>query len=443
MQFTSILGLMRSLPEVGRIKIGEPGEVCVSQTGKKFRLPKKLDHFKVVTRFRGADGRFMPDEEVHKVLGEHPREIDVVLMYDDPRLNSPHRLSCYSGSARYCSGNGEQALRLDPDTGTYNPRSCPCALFVKPEVAEENKGKGENQMMRCKPYGVFRVQLPVKKSSVGCYAFRTTSSESLSNIVSMQEEILLRTGGILAGIQLKIKMYPASETTPAGATTNWKVYLDLPEGGWDEVIRQAQESMHRRLTTRIDMKAIEATHRLQLEKVLSDPQAAEEVLAELFPEQAAIAAGVEIEGEVVRSRHAGIESEGPGTGDVFDVASLPPRPKTDPPAEEPKPEPPKSTTTPKPEPPKVDPPKSVASAEPTLPGIADDTPGDATPVDPEEVKFMESEGNAEKEIASLRTLADRKGFPVTRTTKPVEQMDEFERKSFLRFLLAKPDKKGK
>ena len=65
MQFTSVKNLTRSSPEIGRIKIGSLGEARTSQGGKTFRLPKKLDHFEVVTRFRGPDGTFTRDEDIH------------------------------------------------------------------------------------------------------------------------------------------------------------------------------------------------------------------------------------------------------------------------------------------------------------------------------------------------------------------------------------------
>ena len=44
-----IKNLAPSLTQRGKIKIGEKGKMIKSQGGADFQLPKKLDHFKVVS----------------------------------------------------------------------------------------------------------------------------------------------------------------------------------------------------------------------------------------------------------------------------------------------------------------------------------------------------------------------------------------------------------
>ncbi len=292
-QFNRIKGLTLSYPELGKIKIGQLGQERTSQDGRKYRLPQKLDHFRVTLRVRASDGQFALDEDVHKVFGPEPRELPVRLIYDDPTLNCPSQLNCYEGSRRWCHGDGERALRLDGQ-GIYRERSCPCALLTSPEDASENKGKGKNQIIRCKPYGVLRVQLPTKQESIGVYGFRTTSSETISNILGVQASVLMHTGGVLGGIPLRLRIYPATDNTPGGASSSWKVTLDLPSGGWAEVDEAAKRLVQARLTTRYDMKAIEAAHRKALLDVVEHPEQAEEIIEELFPKPLTVIDGAEV-----------------------------------------------------------------------------------------------------------------------------------------------------
>lgn len=292
-QFNRIKGLIPSYPELGKIKIGQLGPERTSQGGKKFRLPEKLDHFRVTLRVRGADGQFALDEDVHKALGPQPKELPVTLVYDDPTLNCPSRLNCYDGSRRWCHGNGEQALRLDGQ-GIYRERPCPCALLTSPEEAEENTKRSPHQLLKCKPYGVLRVQLPIKQGSIGVYGFRTTSSETISNLLAVQASVLLHTGGVLGGIPLRLRLYPATDNTPGGPSKSWKVTLDLPPGGWEEVDEAAKHLVQARLTTRLDMKAIEAAHRKALAAVVERPEEAEAIIDELFPKPILVIDGVEI-----------------------------------------------------------------------------------------------------------------------------------------------------
>jgi len=435
-EYTQIAGMKRSRPAVHRIKIGEPGEIVESKTGKQFRLPKKLDHFNITTRFRGPDGKFIRDEEFHKIVGDAPREIDVTLLYDSPSLNSPNKLNAFIGSVKYCFGDATEASRLDQDTGTYKSHPCPCALYLKPEAAEENRGKTPNQLVKCKPDMRLFVQLLASKNtSVGCAIFRTTSLESISNIITMEEEILLRTGGILAGIPLKLRMYPASESTPGGQTTNWKVFLDLPGGGWDEVIKAAQAQMNMRLSTRTDMAAIERSHRKALQTMMDDPDEADAILAELFPEQAAIAAGVPVETMDIpadalpvmepEATNAPLEKEVKGEG--APVATPTDEPETHPNARTTPADAPENPETPpiKPEP------------------IQGSLLKDEAPPDQDEVAFMEAEHEPVAEQAALSRLLVRKGISPDKLTKSVSVMDHRERASLLRWLLKHPEKSDK
>jgi len=139
--FATIKGLQPSFPELGRVKIGMLGPERTSQGGKKFRLPEKLDHFRVTHRVRDKDGQFAIDEEVHQLVGERPTELSVTLLYDDPTLNCPSKLVCYVGSKRWCHGNGERALRLDGQ-GIYRERPARAHCSCPPNRPSRTRGRG-------------------------------------------------------------------------------------------------------------------------------------------------------------------------------------------------------------------------------------------------------------------------------------------------------------
>ena len=422
-QFNRIKGLTLSYPELGKIKIGQLGQERTSQGGTKYRLPEKLDHFRITLRVRDQSGQFALDEELHKSLGPEPKELNVTLVYDDPTLNCPSRLNCYDGSRRWCHGNGEQALRLDAQ-GIYRERDCPCSLLSSPEESAENKGKPKNQIIRCKPYGVLRVQLPDKHESIGVYGFRTTSAETISNILAVQASILMHTGGVLGGISLRLRIYPATDNTPGGPSRSWKVTLDLPPGGWAEVDEAAKRIVQARLTTRYDMKAIEAAHRKALAAVVEHPEDAEEIIDELFPKPITVVNGVEV---------MDAEPEGDGDGN--------------PPIE--------IVTKPEPEPQAHADPSAASSAPP-----APEPPPDEDPNLKDEVAFreaLEAEAQAKgdlatafiaKQVGILKSLMLRKGFVQTATswardgkplTEPLEKFDRNKRMKFCEHLLKLPD----
>lgn len=405
--FATIKGLQPSFPELGRVKIGMLGPERTSQGGKKFRLPEKLDHFRVTHRVRDTDGQFALDEEVHRLVGERPTELSVTLLYDDPTLNCPSKLVCYVGSKRWCHGNGERALRLDGQ-GIYREQTCPCPLLMSPEQAEQNKGKGPNELLKCKPNGSLGMQLPYKKSSVGIYRFRTTSVESIQSLLTVQSAILMRTGGVLAGIPLRLRLYPATDNTPGGASKSWKVTLDLPPGGWDEVDESAREIVRARATSRLSMKAIEAQTRRQMKALMDGSEEADQIIEELFPKPITLVDGVEV------------LDEEPDAGEPPIQIMMTPQ-------EEPKP---------------------AAEAAPSSPPAAEaPPPPDAALLFQEAYAIEGKAGSAEvkyaaiaDQLSALKLLMQRKGYSDDKLKRPLDhQWSRAHRKAFFENLLAMPD----
>jgi hypothetical protein len=100
--------LQPSLARLGKIVIGEKGRPGKSGT----LLPTKLDHFAIKTLQRDAEGRLVLDKALMGRLGERPTVLRIRLPFDDIEANFQTRLSYYRGRTLYCSGDGEEAKRL-------------------------------------------------------------------------------------------------------------------------------------------------------------------------------------------------------------------------------------------------------------------------------------------------------------------------------------------
>jgi hypothetical protein len=204
---TMIKGLVPSLPERGKIKIGKKGAPKTSNRGTEFQPPQKLDHFVVTTLQRGPDGNFLPDETLMKRLGDKPTEIPVRLLYDDPTLNFPTRYACFVGRNLWCSGDGEVAIRAPAKAGEP-PREVACTC--------ERADPAYKGTDKCKMNGSLSVLIEGAGGIGGVWKFRTTSYNSIVGIMSTMTFIRSMTGGVLANIPLKLKVQPKQATAPDG-----------------------------------------------------------------------------------------------------------------------------------------------------------------------------------------------------------------------------------
>jgi len=273
----AIKNLVPRLAERGKIKIGEKGEVKTSQQGKQFAQPKKLDHFLVTTMQQDAAGRMLPDLELMRKLapqGGKLKELPVMLLYNDPDINFQTRYACYTGNRLWCCGDGEGAQRLGED-GKYQAVPCPC---LRLEASYAGKDK-------CKPNGTLQVLLQEVDRIGGVWKFRTTSWNSVNSIMSSLKLIQAITGGVLAGIPLKLVLSPKTVTIP-GTGQNMVVYvvsLEFP-GTEQELAKIGYDIAKRRADHRAKMDQIEAEARKALEHLEETPEEMREVQEEFYPE---------------------------------------------------------------------------------------------------------------------------------------------------------------
>ena len=266
------------LPEVGKIKIGGKGEVRKSRKGTEFRLPVKFDHFLITHNRRSAEGDFIANRDIMEQLGPKPRELDIMLLYDDVDLNFPNSLSWYEGKTRRCFGDGERAQRLDPDTGELTEIECPC------EHLESVNGKPP----LCKPSGRLSVILPSVRGVGGSFVFRTHGWNSVSSIQHSLEFIQTLTGGILAGIPLKMKLHTKTgEYTDAdGKSRATDVhYVSIEYAGTPEDLnRRALEVAQRRSGSQIETARLLALAQQRVKALKAGDLDAEETEADIVEE---------------------------------------------------------------------------------------------------------------------------------------------------------------
>lgn len=199
--------LPRRPQELYRIKIGGLStETYTAKSGKTFRRPVKYEHFEIVGRERRPDGNLRRADEIHRIVGDKPTELDVRLMFPEVGQNLQTEMTEYVGKTRVRSCDG--TIMKDIQAGTTHP----C-------------GRKQEGGCGCKPYARLAVQLEV--ANLGGFAiFRTTSWESTANLQSTLE-MLYDQFGTLRNLPCRLVVYPATDTHDGKTSTSYKVGIVL------------------------------------------------------------------------------------------------------------------------------------------------------------------------------------------------------------------------
>jgi hypothetical protein len=155
------------------------------------------------------------------------------------------------------------------------PVSCPCLRLEANYTGKE----------KCKPNGTLQVLLQGVDRIGGVWKFRTTSWNSVNSIMSSLKLIQAITGGVLAGIPLKLVLSPKTVTIP-GTGQNMIVYvvsLEFP-GTEQELAKIGYDVAKRRADHKAKMDLIEAEARKALEHLEETPEEMREVQEEFYPE---------------------------------------------------------------------------------------------------------------------------------------------------------------
>jgi hypothetical protein len=222
----------RRMPIIGKIRLG------VKVSGPSGFYPKETPHFVV-------------PEEVAKVFGAQPKELEVMFVSNDPTVNCPQALRWYGESAGLqCIGNNQVARRLNQDTWKTESRSCPC----------EKLESGE-----CGPRANLIFMIP-KVSSGGLFQIDSSSINSMEKINSYFDFLALTLGRI-AMIPLKLRRVPVTRRREGRPTTHYPLELRY-EGSADETTRHQQETE----TVLRKIKMLEIQEPIEINPVL-DPGA--------------------------------------------------------------------------------------------------------------------------------------------------------------------------
>jgi hypothetical protein len=231
------------LAEIGKIKIGGKGEKRKSKGGKDYQLPVKFDHFVVTTMAKDNTDNFVQDKQLMELIKDNPKEIEVILPYDDIDLNFLTSYAFYVGKKCVCRGDGVDAERTTKD-GKVSKIKCDTnnCEYIQCEPA------------KCKPNGILSCILPKANKVGGVYKFRTTSWYSVQNIISSLIYISTKTNGIIAGITLKL--YLTEQNTKSHG--NVPVVNLMSCEGEQKLLENVVVEIKRRNDFNINIKQIES-----------------------------------------------------------------------------------------------------------------------------------------------------------------------------------------
>lgn len=264
----NILTLSPALIEAGKIKIGRKGQTKTSKGGTEFQLPEKSDHFTITTLERDDTGNFRKDTDIHRELGDNPKRIPIMLLFDDIEGNFQSRFARYDGKSCVCSGDGETAYEGEKE------RECPC---------EKSEPGYKDAKTKCKMNGTLSVMIRNVNKFGSCWKFRTTGFNSIQGIFSSLALIKNMTGGVLKGIDLDLVISPKTAINPSTNTPVTIYVVGVEYAGTMQELKLAG----------IETLKLDSDQRKQLALLESNPpdllendDPPEDIVDEFYPENA-------------------------------------------------------------------------------------------------------------------------------------------------------------
>jgi len=275
-----IKNLTPRLPEMGGIRAGTKGEEAVSRDGKKFRLPKRLDHYIITTTERNDEGTLILDTDLMDSLKKSDRAIvnsegnltgiPIRLLYNDISLNFPTRYACYTGNKCVCSGDGEKAKTRDG-----REIKCPCKQL---EPTYEGKDK-------CRANGRLTCIIDGASMFGGCYVLRTTSINTVKQILGSLLLYHTATSGMLSFIPFLLVLKPMTTTIPTTSQLT-TVYISsiLYNGNPLELKKEALSIAKEHSQLLVEMKQVEASAKQLIKYEVESDEEQADVQAEFYPD---------------------------------------------------------------------------------------------------------------------------------------------------------------
>lgn len=202
----------RRLPRLGKIRLGV--KVISKKTGKEY--PKETDYF-------------VCPEEVRKIYGDQPKELDVMFPLNEVEAIFPQRYIWYGQSkGARCIGDGEKANQVQDDR-TIREIECPCD-----KLGKECQRRAHLMVILPKVSlgGIYQIDLGSYHSIVDINSALSTDPENVGYIMALV--------GRIAMVPLKLKRI-ARETHGSGRKeTHWTLQI-IFEGSM-EFLSQLREN---------------------------------------------------------------------------------------------------------------------------------------------------------------------------------------------------------
>lgn len=203
----------RWYPRLGKVRLG------LKKVGQKGSYPAPVDYF------------ICPDE-VQKVYGEKPQELDIMFPSEKLELIAPQYYKCYSYSkGKICQGTGKTCHRkIDTRTGSLVTKDSREFTWADGSCDPEHcEMIGDKQ---CRPVMSLIFLLP-QVPGLGVYQLDTSSVYSMRNVNSQIADdpdrpgfIRLFTRGRIQGIPLKLSLVP-QEVNPPDAVRKTVYVLNI------------------------------------------------------------------------------------------------------------------------------------------------------------------------------------------------------------------------
>lgn len=245
------------LCELGKIKIGGLGEWTTSKNGKKFRPPRKDDHFTITTMMRNAEGDLLPDDELMKKLeaqfGSPLRTLPIILLSDDIDEVLAAQYARYDGKTCIATCDGETCKWNFDKAGVEIPGGHPMPC------------NGEHETRGWKLHTNLSCVIACGQARLGgVYRFRTTSQITTEQLYGGLAHISTLTGGVLQGIPLHLVVRPMQVAPGGNPTKIYVVHIEIHATDYGDVQRKALESAQMRRDTARSIKAAQTEYRALL-----------------------------------------------------------------------------------------------------------------------------------------------------------------------------------
>jgi len=278
-----IHGIIPSVAETGKIKLGGLGQERRSQSGTVYRQPVKYDDFAITKTYRDAAGDLVRDEELMRSLPHDPdrklRSIPIVLHSDEIDEVFPTQYARYAGKKLHCSGDGQTAERWElvkgdngimTRTGESKQMTCPC-----PFLSDGDDKRGAS----CKPHATLYCSIAVPGLAVAgaIYTFRTTSIITIRRIIGSLLQIKKMTG-MLQGLPLCLVVQPVKTEK----STVYCAHIELRAKDVLDAQRTALESAKMRGTLVGEVAELNRSYRAMLTAPADETDEEQEAIADEF-----------------------------------------------------------------------------------------------------------------------------------------------------------------